>query len=102
MESTPEEKHKRLIQLLADNHHILKIKPTLRKTSGSENWEKFNTSDINEAVVLLVNYLHLTGGSVGSFDLYELLQSYFLDPEGRKEVNEVVQKSLSRLRKKNI
>lgn len=46
--------------------------------------------EIQSAVVLIVKYLRLNGGSIGDFDLYKLLNGYFRFPEKRKKINDIL------------
>ncbi|MCA0428810.1 MAG: hypothetical protein LCH37_15345 [Bacteroidetes bacterium] len=46
--------------------------------------------EISSAVVLIVKYLRLNGGSIGDFDLYKLLNVYFRFPEKRKKINNIL------------
>jgi hypothetical protein len=45
---------------------------------------------IDNAVRIAVMALHLSGGSVGEINLYQLLQTYLLDEEKRRAINRVV------------
>ena len=46
--------------------------------------------EISSAVVLIVKYWRLNGGSIGDFDLYKLLNVYFRFPEKRKKINNIL------------
>ncbi len=100
MQTTPEQKHKVLIGSIKEKNNILNLRPQIRKRTGSEDWGKLDVNEVNDTVSLIVTYLNLTGGSVGEFDLYELLQCYFRDKQARIEINMCVSESLSRYRKK--
>lgn len=52
--------------------------------------KKLKKEEINNAVVIFVVALGLTGGSVGDIDLYKLLQKYLLDLKFRKKVNKII------------
>jgi len=102
MDTTPDEKHQRLIEAIKDNNHILNLRLKIRKSTGSGDWANLDINEINDTVGLIVTYLNLTGGSIGEFNLYELLQSYFGDKQARKEINECVERSLARFRSKHL
>ena len=100
MEITPETRHKRLIKAIKENNDIIDLRPNIRISTSSGDLTNLDTNEVNDTANLIVTYLNLTGGSGENFDLYELLQSYFGDEEGRKEINECVERSLKRLRDK--
>lgn len=102
METTPDQKHEALIEAIKEKNQILNLRPQMRERIGSNDWEKLNTNEINDTVSLIVSYLNLTGGSIGEFDLYELLQCYFRDEQARIEINECVSESLSRYRRETL
>uniref|UniRef100_UPI0040499D83 hypothetical protein n=1 Tax=Fulvivirga sp. TaxID=1931237 RepID=UPI0040499D83 len=60
------------------------------KTRHSGKIEDISINEINNAVVVLADVLNLGGGSIGEFDLYELLQKYFRNQEARKEINKIL------------
>ena len=64
----------------------------LKEQIGSRDVEKMDVNDINLGVVALTDFYNLSGGSIGTLDLYQLLQKYFLDKEKRKEINEIVRR----------
>jgi len=64
----------------------------LEKQIGSRDLENMDTNDINLGVVALTDFYNLSGGSIGTIDLYQLLAKYFLDKEKRKEINEIVRR----------
>lgn len=49
-----------------------------------------DTNNINRGVALLATFWHLTGGSIGDMNLYELLQSYMTDKDARKRINAAI------------
>ena len=64
----------------------------LKEQIGSRDVEKMDVNDINLGVVALTDFYNLSGGSIGTIDLYQLLQKYFLDKGKRKEINEIVRR----------
>lgn len=100
MEAAPEQRHKTLIEAIKKKKQVLGLRPQTRKQMGSGDWANLDTNEINDVVVLIATYLNLTGGSIGEFNLYELLQCYFQDEQARTEINRCVSESLSRNQKK--
>ena len=64
-----------------------KIESTLR----SKDLQFLDINTINTSVVVLTDYLNLSGGSIGGgIDLYRLLQAYFTDLKKRELINEIL------------
>lgn len=88
-------RHKDLIKLLAKFEMYRKedgspfFKYRRNRVSGYKP-ENFEPHEIQRAAVLLVDIFHLTGGSVGGFNLYNLLTAYFLDEQKRIEINKII------------
>lgn len=59
------------------------------KTPSSE-YHLISTNDINRQIANMVDNLNMAAGSVGGFDLYALLQTYFQDKEKREEINKII------------
>jgi hypothetical protein len=87
---TPKEKHSILIDLLKSHPATESLVIKKRETTGSSSWINMKTNDINSGVVLLSNFWNLSGGSVGGFDLYKLLQRYLKDKATRAKINEII------------
>ena len=64
----------------------------LKEQIGSRDLENMDVNDINLGVIALTDFYNLSGGSIGTIDLYQLLQKYFLDKDKRKEINEIVRR----------
>ncbi|PKP33278.1 MAG: hypothetical protein CVT99_02160 [Bacteroidetes bacterium HGW-Bacteroidetes-16] len=62
----------------------------LREQIGSRDLEKLDLDDINLGAIALTDFFNLTGGSIGSIDVYRLLQAYFLDKKKRELINEII------------
>ncbi|WP_299761352.1 hypothetical protein [uncultured Dokdonia sp.] len=60
------------------------------KSINSSDLSKLSINEINLTVKVIVDFLNLTGGSIGDYNLYELLQSYLLDTDKRKAINEII------------
>jgi len=93
--SEKQKRHNALIDLLKQfsQYQDSNKKTVLKKRSkeiGSKDLVKLDCNEINNSVVVLTDFLNLSGGSIGDIDLYRLLQSYFLDLEKRKLFNEIV------------
>ena len=58
----------------------------------SSRFPELDPNDIREAVAQFTTKLNLTGGSVGDFDLYKLMDAYLRNPNIRKELNKVISK----------
>lgn len=88
-------RHKELISLLAKFEMYRKedgspfFKYHKNPISGYKT-ENFESHEIQRAAVLLVDIFNLTGGSVGGFNLYNLLTTYFLDEQKRIEINKII------------
>ena len=52
--------------------------------------DQLTIAEINDAAWTAAMWLNLGGGSVGTIDLYRLLQAYLLDEAKQKEINEIV------------
>ena len=46
-----------------------------------------NQAEIHKATAKLVNQLQLAAGSTTGFDIYKVVETYFMDLEKRKELN---------------
>jgi lantibiotic modifying enzyme len=66
--------------------HELEMLPM--QSSGKIHQE-LDVNSINRIAVVLSELLNLSGGSVGTIDLYKLLQAYILDPKKREEINKI-------------
>lgn len=56
----------------------------------SNDFDKIPTNDLNKAVESMIKSLNLSGGSVGDFDLYRLIQVYFQDKDKRRKINSIL------------
>lgn len=59
----------------------------ITKQRESTDFSSISTEDINKAVMVLIDVLNLSGGSVSDVDLYVLLQAYFQKPSCREKIN---------------
>lgn len=46
--------------------------------------------EIHKATAKLIDHLHLAAGSTEGFDIYKVVETYFLDLEQRKKINELL------------
>lgn len=53
----------------------------------------FNMQDINNLATIAARLLNLYEVSGSNFDLFELLQTYLLNPEKRLKINEIIKGS---------
>jgi len=87
-------RHEKLIDFLNQfSQYQHEGKPRCKKLKeqiGTRHLENMDTNDINLGVVALTDFYNLSGGSIGSIDLYQLLQTYFLDKDKREKINEIV------------
>lgn len=60
---------------------------------GVRDYSELSISEINNAVVEMVNTLDLGGGSSSSLDLYRLMQLYLKDIEIRNKIHDVLHSS---------
>lgn len=49
-----------------------------------------NQDEIHKAVAALVDNLQLAAGSTTGFDIYKVVETYFMDLEKRREMNEML------------
>ncbi len=49
-----------------------------------------NRNEIHKAVSKLVEALNLAAGSTEDFDIYKVVETYFLDLDKRKEINHLL------------
>ena len=49
-----------------------------------------NQAEIHKATGKLVEALNLAAGSTGGFDIYKVVETYFMDLEKRKKINEIL------------
>lgn len=61
-----------------------------KKVISSGNYGDLTREQIIQGVVTFVVHCNLSGGSVGTMNLYKLLESYFRDDAARTEMNAVV------------
>ncbi len=87
---TLEERHKILIEQLKKHPATESLAIDIQKRTTSEDWKNMDTNNINRGVALLATFWHLTGGSIGDMNLYELLQSYMTDKDARKRINAAI------------
>lgn len=52
--------------------------------------KKLSVRDVCNGVVLFTIFEGMSAGSAGSIQLYRLMQAYLLDPEKRKEINNLL------------
>ncbi len=94
--SENKKRHDALINLLSTfpQYQGNDRKPTIKKRAkeiNSKDVLNLSCNEINSGVVVLTDFLHLSGGSIGGgIDLYRLLQSYFLDVDKREMINNIV------------
>jgi len=87
------ERHSNIIDLLSCySQYKNKIKKRSNIISTYKAHEELDIYDVNNAVCVLLDFLALSGGSVGSIDLYKLLQSYLLNEEKRDVINNIIKK----------
>ncbi len=84
---TEAQRHAKLIKLLNESG-LLNHKYLARELSI--NPLDLDPNEINAAVRLLTDFLHIGGGSSGDISLYNLLQKYFKDPAIRGQINSIV------------
>ncbi len=96
---TSQNRHEQIIQFLHQFKQyrpggvpILKMK---YKPVGNSEVKNLTVNEINQAAIVLVDVLNLSGGSVNDVNLYRLLQTYFKIPESRKDINAVVENAKS-------
>lgn len=95
-----QERHERLIELLGqfaqyqnkDKAPLIKIR---KGQLNSNDVKDLDINEINSGVVVLTDFLNLGGGSISNIDLYRLLQAYFLVPERRDGINQMVEEAMS-------
>ena len=46
--------------------------------------------EIHKATAKLIDHLHLAAGSTEGFDIYKVVESYFIDLDKRKEINNLL------------
>ena len=51
-----------------------------------------NKDVLHKAVKLMVDELGLAAGSTADFDLYKVVETYFIDREKRQLINEIIEK----------
>ena len=51
-----------------------------------------NKDVLRKAVKLMVDELGLAAGSTADFDLYKVVETYFIDREKRQMINEIIEK----------
>jgi hypothetical protein len=91
-------RHEKLIDFLSQfSQYQFDGKPRLQKVkeqiSGSQT-QTIDTNDIRSAVTVFCDTLNISGGSSGNMDLYNLLQSYLINPESRKKINDAIFESI--------
>ena len=88
-----QDKHEQLIDLMNSfgEYKDGSLKHKKRsKYLKSKDLNKLDINEINQGAIVLVHYFHLCGGSVGTIDMYKLLQTYFLDLEKREQINKII------------
>lgn len=93
--TTSQIRHEKLIDFLNQfpQNQTEDGKPKCLKTSNTirtKDLQFLGINVINTGVVVLTDYLNLSGGSVSDIDLYRLLEVYFKDINKRKLINEVL------------
>jgi len=58
--------------------------------SSVDAHKKLSVNEINDGVCLFVLFTQMGGGSIGTVNLYSLLQAYLLEPDMRRQINEVL------------
>lgn len=61
-----------------------------KKEIGSGSWADLDNFEIDRGVIKLVEYLNLTGGSIGNMALYKLVRNYLKNEAIRKDINQVL------------
>jgi hypothetical protein len=88
-------RHEKIINLLnqfsqyQDENRAPRCK-IIKEQISSSGIEKLDFNDINLGVIVLTDFLNLDGGTIGSIDLYQLLQVYFLDRSRRELINKII------------
>lgn len=52
--------------------------------------DKLSVEEVHHLAILSSRIFNMHGASVGDVDLYKLFRSYFLDPEKRRKINEIL------------
>jgi len=90
LQNKHQQQHEKLIELL-NQHPSLKGNLKVKSDAiGSDEFSDLDINEINQGVRILATAFNLTGGSVGDFNLYKLLQVYFREPEKREKINEIL------------
>jgi hypothetical protein len=81
--------HKKLVSIYNENSPERYQIKEVDFQSSSDIHKSYSVEEINKVAVMLSIALNLDGGSVGSIDLYQLLQAYILDKEKRVQINKI-------------
>lgn len=84
---TEAQRHTKLIEILNESGLLSRKYEARELAIGPQD---LGTNEINAAVGLLTDFLHIGGGSSGDISLYNLLQKYFTDPAIRRQINSIV------------
>lgn len=80
---------RKINQALKDRRGGEYVQPS-RDVIRSDQYAKLTRLQIDQAVIAFVLAANISGGSVGSVDLYKLARVYLWDEEGREKINYVV------------
>ena len=61
-----------------------------RNLIHSNELHLIDKKEIHNATKKMVELLNLAAGSTGGFDIYRVVEVYFTDLDGRKEINRLV------------
>lgn len=81
---------RRIREALAE-YNESEVSPEAREYNSSEV-HTLSQREITDGVVALVLQCGIFAGSAGDIDLYRLVGAYLLDPEARREINEVLRR----------
>ncbi|HEY8102857.1 MAG TPA: hypothetical protein VIF82_19120 [Burkholderiaceae bacterium] len=74
---------------LKDFREGLYVEPSADKIYSDE-YEKLDRLQSDQAVIAFILAANLSGGSVGDVDIYKLIRTYLWDVEARAKINDVV------------
>jgi hypothetical protein len=93
MEETTKSRHKKLMEFLQNTQRYKKVAAVQDKSVISEDVHKIDPQKVDAVTILIIDFLHLYGGSIGDIDLYKLIHEYLLNPDSRAAINKAVNDS---------
>ena len=100
MKAESQIRHENLIKFLCQfkQYQDKNGEPTLKIVKDSipsAKYKNISISDINNAVVVFTDVLNMIAGSSGTFDMYQLMQSYITNETARIEINKIIKSKVS-------